>query len=67
MRENLFSVFANNKGADQPAHPHSLINAFAIRAIESIISRHITSEFLIFYVVSVAMETGLIMTLSETS
>ena len=26
---------ANNKGADQPAHPHSLINAFAIRYMES--------------------------------
>ena len=24
-------VFANNKGADQPAHSHSLISAFVIR------------------------------------
>ena len=31
MRENLFSGFANNKGADQPAHPRSLICAFVIR------------------------------------
>ena len=30
-RENLSSVFANNKGADQPAHPRSLISAFVIR------------------------------------
>ena len=30
MRENLFSVFANNKSADQPAHPRSLISAFVI-------------------------------------
>ena len=26
--ENLFNPFANNKGADQPAHPRSLISAF---------------------------------------
>ena len=31
--------FANNKGADQPAHPRSLISAFVIRLLESIISR----------------------------
>ena len=30
-------VFANNKGADQPAHPGSLISAFVIRCLDSII------------------------------
>ena len=30
--------FANNTGADQPAHPRSLISAFVIRFLESIIS-----------------------------
>ena len=30
--------FVNNKGADQPAHAHSLISAFAIHLLESIIS-----------------------------
>ena len=30
---------ANNTGADQPAHPRSLISAFVIRFLESIISR----------------------------
>ena len=29
--------FANNKSADQPAHPRSLISAFVIRFVESII------------------------------
>ena len=24
--------YANNKGADQPAHPHSLISAFVVAA-----------------------------------
>ena len=37
-RENLSSEFANNKGADQPAHPRSLISAFVISLLESIIS-----------------------------
>ena len=30
--------YANNKGADQPAHPRSLINAFVVRCLDSIIS-----------------------------
>ena len=29
--------FANNTGLDQPAHPHSLISAFVIRLLESIV------------------------------
>ena len=31
--------FANNKGADQPVHPHSLISTFVICLLESIISK----------------------------
>ena len=34
----LSSGLVNNKDADQPAHPHSLISAF-FRSLESIISR----------------------------
>ena len=30
--------YANNKGADQPAHQHSLISAFVVRCLDSIIS-----------------------------
>ena len=44
----LSSGLVNNKGADQPAHPHSLISAFVFHSFESIISRP-----------SVAKETGL--------
>ena len=29
--------YANNKGTDQPAHPRSLISAFVIRCLDSII------------------------------
>ena len=30
--------YANNKGADQPAHPRNLISAFVVRCLDSIIS-----------------------------
>ena len=28
--------YANNKGADQPAHPHSLISTFVVHCLDSI-------------------------------
>ena len=40
--------FANNTGADQPVRPHSLISAFVIRYLESIICKLTTGEILIF-------------------
>ena len=58
--------FANNKVADQPAHLRSLINAFVIRFLKSIVSRIATNEISVFLLVSVAEETGLSITLSET-
>ena len=42
--ENLFLPCANNKGADQPAHPCSLISAFVVRCLDSIISLVSISE-----------------------
>ena len=53
---------ANSTGADQPAHPRSLISAFVIRDLESTIYKLATSEIL----VSLAEETGFSLTLSET-
>ena len=38
MRKMCLMSYANNKGADQPAHPHSLISAFVVRCLDSIIS-----------------------------
>ena len=32
-----FMPYANNKGADQPAHPCSLIITFVVRCLDSII------------------------------
>ena len=37
--------YANNKGADQPAHPSSLISAFVVRSLDSIISLVSRSKF----------------------
>ena len=49
----------NNKGADQSAHPRSLISAFVFRFLKSIISKLATSEISVFQLVSVAEETAL--------
>ena len=32
---NMSSGFTNNKGADQPAHPHSVFSTFVIHLLES--------------------------------
>ena len=52
--------------ADQPAHSHRLISAFVIRLLASMISKLASSEISIFWLVSVAKDTGLSLTLSET-
>ena len=65
-QENLFSGFANNKGADQPAHLRSLISTFVIHLLESIISKLAMSEISIFLLVSAAEQAGLNLILSET-
>ena len=33
----IMMPYANNKGADQPEHPRSLISAFVVRCLDSII------------------------------
>ena len=65
-RKSCLQGFGNNKGADQPAHPRSLISAFVIRLLESIICKLATGEISILKLVSVAEETGFKLTLSET-
>ena len=47
-RKPDFGGFANNKGADQPAHTHSLISAFIVGLTKSIMSRHSSSEISMF-------------------
>ena len=62
----LPSESANNKGADQLAHPCSLISYLAIHLLNSIILKLSPSEILPFYLVSVAEKAGFGMILSET-
>ena len=44
MRKSVFLPYANNKGADQPAHLHSLISAFVVCCLDSIITLVSISE-----------------------
>ena len=37
-------AYVNNKGADQPAHPRSLISSFIVRYLDSIISLDSTAK-----------------------
>ena len=64
--ENLFMPYANNKGTDQPAHPHSLISTFVVRCLDSIISLVSKSEISSLYLASVAVQAGLCLTWSQT-
>ena len=66
MRGILPSGFANNKGADQLAHPRSLISAFAIHKLNRIVFKLAPSEISQFCLVSVAEKAGFGMILSET-
>ena len=65
-RKPVFRGFEKNKSADQPAHLHRLISTIIICLFESIISKLATGKILIFWLVSVAEETGLSLALSET-
>ena len=66
MRKPVFALpYMNNKGADQPAHPHSLISAFVVCCLNSIIPRVSISEISSIYLASVAEQAGLSLTLSE--
>ena len=63
----LPSGSANNKDANPLAHPHSLISAFAIHLLNSIIKLKLApSEISLFYLVSVAETAGFGMILSQT-
>ena len=64
--ENLFLPYANNKGADQPAHPHSLISIFFVRFLDSTISLVSISEISSLYLASEAEQAGLSLHWSQT-
>ena len=51
--------YANNKGVDQPAHPRSLVSAFVVRYLDSIIHILAKSKISRLQLVSVAEQVGL--------
>ena len=57
--ENLSMPYANNKGADQPAHLRSLISAFVVCCPDCTIPLVSISKLLHLYQASVAAQAGL--------
>ena len=58
--------FANNKGADQPAHPRSPISAFVFRCLYSVMSLVSVTKISSLMLASVAEQASLSLTWSET-
>ena len=52
-------VYANNKVADQPAHPCSLISTFVVRYLDSMVCILALSKVSRFQLVPVAEQAGL--------
>ena len=57
--------YANNKGADQPAHPRSLISNFVVRCLDSMICILTISKVSRFWLASIAEQAGLNVTWSK--
>ena len=58
--------YANNKGADQPAHPRSLISFFVVRCLDSVMSVVSVTKISSLMLASVAEQASLSLTWSET-
>ena len=65
--ENLFILYVNNKGADQPVHPRNLNIGFVVRWLDSIIPLVSISEISSLYLASEYAQAGLCLTWSQTS
>ena len=57
--ENLFMPYTNNKGIDQPAHSRSLISAFVVCCLDSVIPLDSISKIWSLCLASVAAKAGL--------
>ena len=57
--------YTNHKCADQPAHPRSLISAFVVRCLDSIIPLLAIAEISRIQLVAVAEQTGLSLAWSQ--
>ena len=65
MRKPVYA-YANNKGADQPAHPRRLLSASVVRCLDSIIPLVSISDISSLYLAYVAAQAGLSLNWSET-
>ena len=57
--------YANNKGADQPAHPHNLISTFVVRCLDSVMSLVSVTKISSLMLASIAEQASLRLTWSE--
>ena len=64
--KTCFIPYANNKEADQPEHPRSLISAFVVRCLDSIIPLVCIVVISLRSLASVAEQAGLSLTWSES-
>ena len=64
--QNLFLPYSNNKDADQPAHQRSLISAFVVRCLDSILPLLSISELSSLNIASVPAQAGLSLTWTKT-
>ena len=58
--------YANNKGADQPAHPRSLISAFVVHCLDSVMCLVSLTKISSLLLASVAEQASLSLTWSGT-
>ena len=66
VMRKLFMPYANNKGADQPAHLRSLICTFVVHCLGSIIPLVSISKISSLYLVSATAQTSLSLDWSQT-
>ena len=58
-------AYANNKGADQPAHPRSLISVFVVCCLDSVMSLISVTKISSLMLASVAEQASLSLTWSK--
>ena len=58
--------YTNNKGADQPAHPRSLISTFVVRCLDSVMYLVSVTKISSLMLASVAEQASLSLTWLET-
>ena len=66
MRKPVLAICENNKGADQPAHPRSLISTFVVRCLDSIIPLLAISKISSLYLASETEQAGFSLPWSKT-